>query len=217
MPRKNPLDKAAVVQAAADLLNREGLEALTLNRLAGNWASRPPRSTTTSTAWQGCMHELALLNLRRLAERLGAAAMGRSGAEGLHGGGGGLPRLCQREPGLYLSSLRASGNQSTPDAGLQAGEERVVRVVLAMLDSLGLSGADAIHAARALRSAVHGFATLEIAGGFGLRLDLDESFAAADRDAGGGAAAVRGIRKPGCYGWQPTGCQFELEFLIANR
>jgi hypothetical protein len=42
--------------------------------------------------------------------------------------------------------------------------------------SLGLQGEDAVHAARAFRSLVHGFATLEVAGGFGLPQDCDESF-----------------------------------------
>jgi len=45
-----------------------------------------------------------------------------------------------------------------------------------VLDAYGLQGEDALHAARSLRSLVHGFATLEIAGGFGLPLDCDESF-----------------------------------------
>ena len=34
----------------------------------------------------------------------------------------------------------------------------------------------AIHAVRGLRSIVHGFATLELAGGFVMPLDCDESF-----------------------------------------
>jgi hypothetical protein len=42
--------------------------------------------------------------------------------------------------------------------------------------SLGLQGVDAIHALRAFRSMVHGFATLEAAGAFGLPQDCDESF-----------------------------------------
>ena len=45
-----------------------------------------------------------------------------------------------------------------------------------MLRSYGLSGDDAVHAARGLRGLVHGFTTLESAGGFGLPLDLGESF-----------------------------------------
>ena len=42
--------------------------------------------------------------------------------------------------------------------------------------SLGLQGEDAVHALRAFRSMVHGFATLEVAGGFGLPEDCDQSF-----------------------------------------
>jgi len=34
-----------------------------------------------------------------------------------------------------------------------------------------------LHALRGLRSAVHGFATLEAVGGFGIPLSIDESFA----------------------------------------
>jgi Tetracyclin repressor-like, C-terminal domain len=48
--------------------------------------------------------------------------------------------------------------------------------VLAVLASYGLHGDEALHAARGFRSAVHGFATLEVAGGFDIPLDLDESF-----------------------------------------
>jgi AcrR family transcriptional regulator len=176
MPPKHPLDQAAVVQAAAALLNRAGREALTLNRLAADLGIQTPSLYNHIDGMAGLQRELSLLNLRRLAERLGTAAMGRSGAEGLLAVAQAYRAYVKDNPGLYLGSLRASGSQNAPDPGLQAAEDQVVRVVLVMLDSLGLRGVDAIHAARALRSAVHGFATLEIAGGFGLRLDLDESF-----------------------------------------
>jgi hypothetical protein len=48
--------------------------------------------------------------------------------------------------------------------------------VLDVLAGYGLTGADAVHAARALRSALHGFVSLEAAGGFGLPESLDESY-----------------------------------------
>jgi hypothetical protein len=63
-----------------------------------------------------------------------------------------------------------------PDPQLRESEARAVRPGLTLVESLGLRGDEAIHALRAFRSAVHGFATLEAAGGFGLPLDLDESF-----------------------------------------
>lgn len=50
-------------------------------------------------------------------------------------------------------------------------------MVLAVLRGYGLSGEEALHATRCLRSAIHGFASLVSLGGFGLPLDLGESFA----------------------------------------
>jgi hypothetical protein len=48
--------------------------------------------------------------------------------------------------------------------------------VLAVLASYGLRGEEALHATRGFTSVVHGFATLEPAGGSGIPPDLDESF-----------------------------------------
>ena len=64
-----------------------------------------------------------------------------------------------------------------PDAvadQIAAGE--VVEIVVAVLAPYGMRGDDAIHTTRALRSALHGFVTLEANAGFGIPLDLDESF-----------------------------------------
>jgi hypothetical protein len=62
------------------------------------------------------------------------------------------------------------------DADAKAAAERVVQVVLAVLRGYGLDGEQALHATRALRSALHGFVSLEAQQGFGLPLSLDESF-----------------------------------------
>jgi hypothetical protein len=75
-----------------------------------------------------------------------------------------------------MMGLRSSGQQTSIDIELQAAQERVVQIAVAVIESFGLRGDDALHAVRGLRSIVHGFATLEVAGGFGLPLDCDESF-----------------------------------------
>jgi hypothetical protein len=49
-------------------------------------------------------------------------------------------------------------------------------VLTAALAGLAREGDDAVHAIRALRSAVHGFAAIEAAGGFALDVDPDASF-----------------------------------------
>jgi Tetracyclin repressor-like, C-terminal domain len=51
-----------------------------------------------------------------------------------------------------------------------------VDVLTSVLAGAGLEGDDVIHAVRALRSAVHGFAALEATGGFALDVNADVSF-----------------------------------------
>jgi AcrR family transcriptional regulator len=176
MPPKAGLDRAAVVRAAAALVNAEGAGALSLTRLARDLGVRTPSLFNHVEGLPGLRRELALLNARILAERLGKVAIGRSGPDALRELAMAFRSYILSNPGLYLSSLRASGSEQSPDPELQAAESRIVEICLAVLASFGLQGDDALHALRGLRSLVHGFATLEIAGGFGLPLDCDEGF-----------------------------------------
>jgi hypothetical protein len=79
----------------------------------------------------------------------------------------------RRHPGSYLAAQRAP-DRDDPEALAAAAE--AVEVLVAVLSGYELAGDDAIHAARAVRSALHGFVLLETGGGFGIKLDLDESF-----------------------------------------
>lgn len=54
--------------------------------------------------------------------------------------------------------------------------QRILDIILAVLSAYHLSCEDALHAIRGIRSIVHGFVTLEAAGGFGLPMSVDESF-----------------------------------------
>jgi AcrR family transcriptional regulator len=170
------LTRAAVVQAAASLVNAEGAAALTINHLARRLRVQPPSLYNHITSLDDLWRALTLLNVQALGERLTAAAVGCSGPDGVMALAQAYRAYVKEFPGLYQASLRVSGAQGQPDPQLAAAEEAVTRVALALVASLGLTGDDAIHAVRALRSAVHGFATLEAAGGFGIPLDLDESF-----------------------------------------
>ena len=53
---------------------------------------------------------------------------------------------------------------------------RLIEVLLATLRSYGMEGSAAIHATRRLRVIVHGFASIEAGGGFGLPEGLDETY-----------------------------------------
>lgn len=176
MGRKARLDKATVVQTAADLVNREGVAALSLHRFTRELGIQTPSLYNHVGGLPGLQQALAVLNARALADCLSNAAIGKAGIDALCSLAQAYRAYIKAEPGLYMATLRSSGAQPTVDPELEQEEARTLRVALAVVASLGLAGADAIHAVRAIRSVVHGFATLEIAGGFGMPLDCDESF-----------------------------------------
>ena len=174
-PRYN-LTQQAVVQAAADLINTEGLEALSLGRLADQLGVRTPSLYNHVDGLPGLMRGLSRLNARFLAERLNEAAIGQSGPALVMSVMRAFRSYIKENTGLYLSTLRVSGAQNDVDPELEQEEARSVNIGMAVMNSFGLAGEDAVHAVRGLRSVVHGFATLEVSGGFGMPLDLDESF-----------------------------------------
>ena len=174
-PRSN-LSRETVVRAAAELLNSEGGEALSLHRLAEKLGIRTPSLYNHVDGMPGLLRDLSILNAGQLADRLNEAAIGRSGPELVRAVMQAYRAYIKECAGLYLSTLRASGMQENPIPELQQEEARSVKIGLAAMVSFGLQGENAIHAVRVLRSLVHGFATLEVSGGFGMPRDLDESF-----------------------------------------
>lgn len=117
-----------------------------------------------------------LLALRVLDEVTGLAAeavMGRAGDDAVAALMVAYRRYVQTHPNRYA----VMPLQPLTDPLLAPSGERLMGVLLAVLRPYGLDGPDAIHAARRLRAAAHGFASLEAAGGFGLPEDLDVSYA----------------------------------------
>ena len=52
----------------------------------------------------------------------------------------------------------------------------LLQMLLLLMASMGLQGDDAIHAIRGLRAILHGFISLEAAGGYKFPLDQEESY-----------------------------------------
>jgi AcrR family transcriptional regulator len=168
------LNAQAVVDAAAALADREGLEAVTLARLAADAGVRPPSLYAHVAGVDDLRRRLAIRGMRDLAAAMRQAAMGRAGGDALRAVAAAQRAYARRHPGTYLAAQRAPAGEDT-EALAAAGE--AVDVLTAVLAGYGLTGDDAIHAVRAVRSALHGFAMLETGGGFAIKLDLDESFA----------------------------------------
>jgi AcrR family transcriptional regulator len=176
VPPRVRLSREAVVEAAARLADEEGLEALSLSILASRLGIRTPSLYNHVDGLDGLRRELALLGIRELSRRLGRAAIGKATDEATLAIARAYREFVKERPGVYAATVRSSRLSYPEDPEFQAAEKEVLDTVLAVLASYGLRGDDALHAARGFRSTVHGFATLEAAGGFGIPLDLDESF-----------------------------------------
>jgi AcrR family transcriptional regulator len=173
MSRRAGLDHEAVVEAAAKLVDEEGIDQLSLGRLAERLGIRTPSLYNHVAGLPGLKHDLALYSLRDLLNHATRATIGKSRAEAIIGLADAFRSYARQTPGRYTLT------QQAPDPGdreLQLVAQQVVDVVRAILAPYGLSEEDAIHAIRGLRSIVHGFVSLEVIGGFGLPVDLDASF-----------------------------------------
>jgi AcrR family transcriptional regulator len=171
-PRRG-LDRARVVEAAGAIADAEGLEAVTLARVAAGFGVRSPSLYNHVDGRDGLLRALAAKSTLELAGALRRAATGRAGAAAIIAVAEAQRAYALEHPGRYATTIAA------PTPGDEEHERAVAEaldVFTAVLEGSGLAGDDVIHAARALRSAVHGFAALEAAGGFALAVDRDASF-----------------------------------------
>lgn len=167
------LDREMVVQAAAELADSKGLEEVSLATLAARLGVRSPTLYHYVDGLAGLRRELALLGTRELARRMGRAVMGQAGNEAVRALAHAYRTFVNEHPGLYAATVHAA---EPDDTVLQGVQTEVVDIALRALSAYHLSQEEAIHVVRMLRSLVHGFATLERSGGFGIPLDIDETF-----------------------------------------
>ncbi len=173
MARSVGIDRGQVAAVAAELADAHGLEKLTLAQVAARLGVRLPSLYNHVDGLPGLRHDLALLAGRQLLERISRAAIGKASDAAVIAVGQAYRRYVLEHPGRYAAIVRAP---APDDVELQQVSQAIIEVVLAVLEPYGLDEEAAIHAVRGLRSIAHGFATLELVGGFGLVLDHDESF-----------------------------------------
>ncbi|MEH0983769.1 TetR/AcrR family transcriptional regulator [Micromonospora sp. CPCC 205556] len=172
MPRAG-LTPQTVVREAARLADEVGYERLTLAALAGRLGVALPSLYKHVRGADALTQRLAALATAELATELTTAAAGRAGGDALRAVAAAYRDYARRHPGRYPATQRVPdpADPEHVDAG-----DRAVGAIYAILQGYSLTGDAAVDAARALRSALHGFLTLEAAGGFGLPRDVDRSF-----------------------------------------
>jgi AcrR family transcriptional regulator len=167
------LDRQAVIEAAVGIVDREGLDALTMARLAAALGIRAPSLYAHVDGQTGLRRELWLWAVAELGDRLGESVMGRSRDEALAAFATAFRDYARSYPGRYQLTL--SPPEPLDDEALAVGR-RANAAFQAVIRSFGLSGDEAVHLGRAVRSAIHGFIGLEARYSLGPE-NIDESFA----------------------------------------
>jgi AcrR family transcriptional regulator len=166
------LDLPTILQAAAEIADTHGIEAVTLASLAKKLKIRPPSLYNHVDGLHGLRKKLAVHGLEQLNSILTRAVIGRSGDDAVRALGEAYVSFARSHPGLYEATLLAPDLR---DPDVQRAGSESVDLVVRVLNAYGLEDEAALHAVRGLRSILHGFASLEQRGGFGLPLDLDLS------------------------------------------
>ncbi|KAF6567788.1 WHG domain-containing protein [Paenibacillus sp. EKM202P] len=173
MSPRNGVKLQDILEAAEDVANERGMGEVTLTTLAQKLHIRPPSLYNHVDGLNGLRQALALHSLEKLEEALMSAAIGRAGEDALTAMGRAYMQYARERPGLYEAMVYATDRNDTE---LGQAADRVAELVITVLSSgYGFNEADCIHAARGFRSLLHGFASLEQKGGFGLPVDVDQS------------------------------------------
>ncbi len=171
--QREPLNTARVVATAVDLIERDGLDALTLTAVANELGVRQPALYRHVDGADALLREIGLVARELLADTLIETTIGRSRDDAVRSLATAWRSMALSRPALYQATDRYP---TSGDPGLEEAVERVVGVIRQALTSFDLSDDDVVHVARSLRSSIHGFIHLELGDGHPSPIDEDASF-----------------------------------------
>ena len=170
---RGPIDKALVVETAALIADREGIDEVTLTRVAKELEISQPALYRHVEGYDDLIRSLGLQGRQVLVEALTAAAVGVAGDDAVRAMGRAWRQLVKERPGVYAATDRYP---CAGDSELEAAVDDVIDVLGLALVGFNLDSADQVHVARTLRSAFHGFANLEAGDGHPRPHDLDDTY-----------------------------------------
>ncbi len=173
MPRVG-LAQTSVTEAGARLADEIGFDQLSMGLLAERLGVKAPSLYKHVDSLADLAHRIGVLAMTELGDAIRDATQGRAGSDALTAAAQVMRTYVKQHPGRY-----AAGNEARvtgPEDPLIAASNRLLASLSAVLRGYQLDPAQEIHALRTLRSTLHGFATLEVSGGFQIDTDVDDSF-----------------------------------------
>ncbi|WP_235833435.1 TetR-like C-terminal domain-containing protein [Orlajensenia flava] len=116
---------------------------------------------------------VAILGVAELGDALREAMQGRAGRDALAAAAQAIRTYVKQHPGRYAATIGLGPTEGDDPVAVEL--DRTLSSFGAVLRGYRLDPDAEIHAIRMLRSALHGFATLEVADGFQMSADIDDS------------------------------------------
>ncbi|OBZ09431.1 MULTISPECIES: TetR/AcrR family transcriptional regulator [Bacillales] len=170
-PRRG-LDLLTIVEEAAAIADEHGIQEVTLASLAQKLGVRSPSLYNHVSGLNGLRIELAVYGLKKLNIAISEALKDKTGDEAIHAIAAAYIAFARKHPGLYELTLRSP---DADEAEYVAVAQQVVDLLVNTLSYYKLDHDQSIHIVRGFRSFLHGFASIEQKGGFGMPHAIDES------------------------------------------
>ena len=158
MARKRGLDHDDVINAGFTVIDRDGVERVSLRAVADLLDVQPPSLYSHVAGLGGLLDDLAIAATADFGETLRASAIGIAGDNAVRAFATAYRGWARTHPGRYDLTLRTVAGSERKSAGIGA-----VETMDAILAHYGLTDHDARRAGRALRASLHGFVTLQAA------------------------------------------------------
>lgn len=177
MAKKAGLSRDDVIDAAVELVDTDGIDALTLSAVAAKLGVQPPSLYHHVDGLDALRQEVAVEGVHRLAARFHKAVDGTTGLPALRAMAIAFREYARDHPGLYLAAQPAT--KLDADQELYAAAPEAFDTVMAALTSIGLDADDQVNVFRSVRASLHGFIMLEQRPGFGFGVEeeIEEAFA----------------------------------------
>lgn len=174
MIKRRRLNKELVIETAAALANRLGtIDALSLKDLAADLDIRVPSLYNHIEGIEGLRRDLTLYGVRIMLTRMRQATFGKTGRDAVIAIAAAVRAFAYEQPAIYPLTIRAPEPDETELIQLS---QELIQILLLLLTSLGLQGDEATHAIRGLRALIYGFVTIDLAEGYKMAVDKEESF-----------------------------------------
>ena len=167
------LDIDVVLQAAIVIADSQGLESLTVAKLAAALGVKSPSLYNHIRSLDMVKDDLTTQGLLLLLDRSRDAMAGVAGRDALDALGHSQRQFAKDHPGLWAATQLPVAGWSEAS---QKAADAYLALAMAVLRGYGATGDAVIHAIRVIRASLRGFIDLELGGGFGLPQDVDVSF-----------------------------------------